>query len=97
MKSGGALLLIVVGLVVLWIVVTGRLGAFQTAWSTLTTGAAPASSAAPSGTTSPTAGAGSGASAIGGVNVANSAQPGQFTPALPVPTFPVAHSAVAPS
>lgn len=35
MKTGGALLIIAVGLIALWIVVTGRLTQLQTAWNTL--------------------------------------------------------------
>lgn len=46
MKSGGALLLVIVGLLALWIVVTGRLQGLQAAWATLQqnsgTGATPA-------------------------------------------------------
>jgi len=41
MKAGGAVLLIIVGLLALWIVVTGRLAQVQAAWQTLQTGTPP--------------------------------------------------------
>lgn len=56
MKSGGALLLVIVGLVALWVVITGRLPALQAAWATLAqnsaTGATPSAAPAASGSIS---------------------------------------------
>lgn len=49
MKSGGALLLVIVGVLALWVVITGRLGALQAAWGTLTTNGAPVASTSGSG------------------------------------------------
>lgn len=87
MKSGGALLLVIVGVLALWIVVTGRLGALQAAWATLTSGS-PATNASGA--------AAAPASGTGSTSAASSALQG-FTAALPTPVFDVAHAAVAQS
>lgn len=47
MKSGGALLLVIVGLLALWIVVTGRLQGLQAAWATLQQNSASGATPAP--------------------------------------------------
>lgn len=60
MKTGGAMLLVAVGLLALWIVVTGRLTQLQTAWTYLQSGPAGVASLS-------SANAGSGGSGLTGL------------------------------
>lgn len=53
MRTGGGLLLVIVGLFVLWIVVTGRLTNLQAAWGQLQHG--PTTDSGTGGTVQPTA------------------------------------------